>query len=80
MLAADLSTGEELAVTNLAGGTFTQVTNSIPSRFPVAGTDTTGAFIADDNHDASISDDGNVISFGSTRDLFTGGNTFPSDG
>jgi len=76
-LAADLSTGEELAVTNLAGGAFTQVTNSIPSRFPVAGTATTGPFIADDNHDASISDDGNVISFGSTRDYITGGNSFP---
>lgn len=76
---ADLRTGEELPVTNMAGGTFIQVTNSIPSRFPVAGTSTTAAFIADDNHDGSINDNGSVISFGSTRDLITGGNPFPAE-
>ena len=31
-------------------------------------------FIADDNRDATISDDGNIIAFISTRDLVTGGN------
>lgn len=76
---ADLTTGDELPVTDLSGGAFIRVTNTITSRLPQPGSNTTGAFIADDNHDASISDDGNVIAFGSTRDLITGGNTFPNN-
>jgi hypothetical protein len=36
--------------------------------------------VADDNHDASISDDGSVIAFGSTRDLVPAvGNPFPTE-
>ncbi|MGB5012555.1 MAG: hypothetical protein WBO68_00885 [Pyrinomonadaceae bacterium] len=76
---SDMSTGDEIPITNLAGGTFLRVTNTIPSQLPRAGTATTGAFIADDNHDASISDDGSVIAFASTRDLVAGGNSFPAD-
>ncbi len=77
---ADLSAGDELPVTNLAGGTFTMVTNTPASQTPRAATPTIGAFVASDNHDASISDDGNVIAFVSTRDLVPAvGNAFPTD-
>ena len=66
---ASLSAGDELPLTVLSGGVFTQVTNSIPSQLPRAATTTNGAFYADDNHDASISDDGSRIAFVSTRNL-----------
>jgi uncharacterized protein (TIGR03437 family) len=46
---------------------------------PVAATTTTGAFVADDNRDASINDNGDVIAFVSTRDLVTGGNAAPQN-
>ncbi|MGH7784826.1 MAG: hypothetical protein ACREO5_13415, partial [Candidatus Binatia bacterium] len=74
---ADLSAGDELPLTNLSGGNFIAVTNTDPSQLPIAGTLTTGPFIADDNHDASISDDGGVLAFVSTRDLVSGGNSGP---
>lgn len=74
---ADLTTGEEIPYTALDTGSFTRITNTPASQLPVPGTKTTGAFVADDNHDASINDDGNVIAFVSTRDLVTGGNPFP---
>lgn len=76
--AADLTTGDEIPITDLSTGTFTQVTNSIPSRLPVPGTASTLPIIADDNHDSSIDDTGSAISFTSNRDLITGGNPFPS--
>lgn len=66
---ADLSAGEEIPFADLGGGTFTRVTNTAPSRLPVAGTATQAPVVADDNHDASISDDGGVIAFASTRNL-----------
>lgn len=76
----DLSSGEEIPATNLSGGTFVLVTNTVPSQLPRAGTSTTGAFVADDNHDVTINDDGSVIAFVSTRDLVTCvGNSFPND-
>ena len=74
---ANLTSGEEIPVTNLSAGTFTRVTNTPPSRLPVPATVFAGAFVADDNHDASISNDGNIIAFVSTRDLVTGGNASP---
>ncbi|MEJ7624627.1 MAG: hypothetical protein WKF34_11605 [Pyrinomonadaceae bacterium] len=77
---ASLSAGDELPVTNLAGGTFIRVTNTDPSQLPLPGSNTTGPFVADDNHDASISDDGGVVAFVSTRDLVPAvGNVFPAD-
>jgi hypothetical protein len=77
---ADLSAGDEIPLTDLSGGTFTRVTNTDPSQLPRGGTPTTGPFVADDNHDASISDDGNVIAFGSTRDLVPAiGNPYPTE-
>lgn len=76
-VAADLSSGAELPITNLSGGSFVRITNTAPSQLPRSGTPTSGAFIADDNHDASLSDDGNAIAFVSTRDLVLGGNPAP---
>jgi Tol biopolymer transport system component/cell division septation protein DedD len=87
---ADLSAGDELPVTNLApfdtdgnptpGAAFIRVTNTDPSQMPRAGTCTSGPFIADDSHDASISDDGSVIAFVSTRDLVPAiGNPYPTE-
>lgn len=84
---ADLSAGDEQPLTYLSpvdangaavpGAAFFQVTNTVPSQLPRSATSTTGAFIADDNHDASINDNGQAIAFVSSRDLVTGGNTFP---
>ena len=77
---ADLSAGDEVAFTDLSGGTFTQVSNTVPSQLPRSGTPTVGPFIADDNHDASISNDGSTLAFVSTRDLVPGtGNTDTND-
>lgn len=77
--AADLSSGEELPVTNLSGGSYTRVTNTLPSRLPQGGTIFSGASVAEDNHDASIDDDGSTIAFVSTRNLIADGNTFPDN-
>ena len=66
---ADLSLGEEIPLTLLSGGPFTLITNTLPSRLPVAGTTTTTPIIADDNHDSSIDDKGAAISFTSNRDV-----------
>lgn len=76
---SDLSAGEEIPFSDLSAGNFIRVTNTFPSQLPRAGTASTGPYVADDNHDASISDDGNVIAFASTRDLVTGGNSFPTE-
>lgn len=83
--AADLTTGEEIPFVNLNGGTFTQVTNSLPSRLPTPGSPTRFPVIADDNSAASINDDGSVVAFVSNRDLVpcaatptaTCGNAYP---
>jgi hypothetical protein len=74
---ADLTSGEEVGLTNLSGGTFIRVTNTNPSRLPIGGSLAGTASVADDNHDGSINDDGSAIAFVSTRDLVPGGNTFP---
>ena len=77
---ADLSTGEELPLTVLSGGNFVRVTNTPASRLPIGATSTTGAFVADDNHDAALSDSGDILAFGSTRNLVPAvGNTFPDN-
>ena len=75
--AVDLSAGDDLPVTELSGGGFVRATNSIPSRFPLEGTALRQPFVADDNHDVSINDDGRVVAFASTRDHVAGGNPFP---
>lgn len=75
--AANLSTGEELAVTNLSGGAFTRITNTAPSRLPSAGSSSNVPIIGDDNRDASLNDDGNYLAFVSNRDLVPTGNAAP---
>ena len=66
---ADLSSGAEIAAANLSGGTFTQITNSAASAAPTAGTATLTPFVAEDNHDATINDNGSLFAFSSTRNL-----------
>ncbi len=77
--AANLSSGSEIPVTDLSAGTFTRVTNSLPSRVPTAGSTTALPAIGDDNRDASLSDNGNFLAFTSNRDLVpTVGNASPN--
>src|SRR5712671_2768427 len=71
---ADLSSGADVGPVDLATGTFKRVTNTPASAPPVAGSSTSVPRVADDNRDASISDDGKVIAFVSNRDLVPPGN------
>ena len=69
----DLTSGDELPLTDLSAGVFRQVTNTTPSRPIIINRFPPDA--VDDNREASISDDGNTIAFISTRDLVpTSGN------
>jgi uncharacterized protein (TIGR03437 family) len=65
----NLSSGAEIPFTDLSAGTFTRVTDTPASRAPSPGSASTAPFVADDNRDAQISDDGNVIAFSSTRNF-----------
>ena len=71
---ADLSSGAEVGPVDLTAGTFKRVTNTPASAPPVAGSTTSEPRVADDNREASISDDGKIIAFISNRDIVTGGN------
>ncbi len=65
----DLSSGDDIPLTDLTAGAFRQITNTPPSR-PLR----TGVFlpdVVDDNREATISDDGITLAFISTRDLVT---------
>jgi hypothetical protein len=76
----DLKNGDELPLTDLSTGTFTRITNTPPSRFPQPGSTMVGPFVADDNHDVTIDDTGNLIAFVSTRNLVPAvGNATPDD-
>ncbi len=83
--AANLSSGIEPAFVNLAAGTFTRVTNTTASQTPFPGTTLLEPIIADDNRDASISDNGSVVAFTSNRDVVpssveaSSGNAVPDD-
>jgi hypothetical protein len=70
----DLTTGDDFFL-NLAGGTFTQITTTPASRPPTAGATGVLPFVADDNREATINDDGTLIAFISTRNLVGTGNT-----
>jgi hypothetical protein len=77
---ADLSVGDEVPFADLAGGPFTPLTNTDPSQLPLPGTAINPPVVADDNHSASINDDGNAVAFVSNRDLVPAvGNAFPAD-
>ncbi|HEV8139044.1 MAG TPA: hypothetical protein VGP81_04690, partial [Pyrinomonadaceae bacterium] len=71
---SDLSQGADIPFLDLSTGTFSRITSTPASRAPTAGSSTQFPFVADDNRDATISDDGEVIAFSSTRDLVPGGN------
>ena len=69
----DLTSGDELPLTDLSAGVFRQVTNTTPSRPIIVNRNPPD--VVDDNREATISDDGNTIAFISTRDLVpTSGN------
>ena len=70
----NLSNGADAPFVDLTTGEFTQITNTPASRLPVAGTSSSAPFVAFDNRDATMSDNGAIVAFVSTRDLFTGGN------
>jgi len=65
----DLTLGTDLPLQDLAAGTFTRITNTPASRVPTPGSATFPPFFADDNREATISDDGAIIAFISTRNL-----------
>jgi len=70
----DLTTGDDV-FQDLSAGTFTQVTSTPASRAPSAGGTGVLPFVADDNREATINDDGTLIAFISTRNLVGTGNT-----
>ena len=66
---ADLSSGAEVGPIDLTTGTFKRITDTPASLPPVAGSASNAPVVADDNRDASISDDGKIIAFSSNRNL-----------
>lgn len=68
----DLTLGADLPLQDLAAGTFTQITNTPASRLPTAGAAGVSPFFADDNREATITDNGGLIAFTSTRNLVPG--------
>ena len=72
----DLSLGAEIPFVDLSLGTFAKITDTPASRLPTPGSSTFLPFFADDNREATITDDGRLIAFTSTRNLVPGvGNT-----
>ncbi|MCA1817144.1 MAG: hypothetical protein LC746_12175 [Acidobacteria bacterium] len=69
--AADLTSGDLPAYTDLRQNAFTRATNTPASTLPRAGTTTTAPFVADDNRDPQINDDGSRVAFVSSRNLAT---------
>ncbi|HSS20920.1 MAG TPA: hypothetical protein VLL54_12670 [Pyrinomonadaceae bacterium] len=63
----DLSSGDDIPLTPLTGGTFRRITDTPSSRVPRLGANPPD--IIDDNRDVTISDDGNTLAFISTRNL-----------
>jgi len=64
---AQIASGAEFSEDLFTGSTFRQITNTPASRPPTAGTASLFPFVADDNRDAMISDNGDIIAFVSTR-------------
>ena len=72
----DLSSGDEVPLLDLSTiGTFTRVTDTVCSRPTGLRPAVIPADAIDDNRDATISDDGGIIAFISTRNLVGTGNT-----
>src|SRR5205807_10406366 len=66
---ADLSSGAEVPFQDLTTGTFRRITDTKASIPPMPGSSTRSPVVADDNRDATISDDAQIVAFGSTRTL-----------
>src|SRR5256884_6450528 len=67
---ADLSSGAEVPFQDLSNGTFKRITDTKASIPPMPGSSTRSPVVADDNRDATISDDGKIVAFASTRNQF----------
>jgi hypothetical protein len=65
----DLTSGADVGPIDLTTGTFKIITDTPASIAPIAGSATNDPQVADDNRDASISDDGKIIAFSSNRNL-----------
>jgi uncharacterized protein (TIGR03437 family) len=66
----DLTTGANIPIAvPLSGGTFTRITDTPASLIPTPGATGVAPQVADDNRDATISDDGNRIAFISNANL-----------
>jgi uncharacterized protein (TIGR03437 family) len=65
----DLTSGANLPIVTLSGGTFTKITNTPATLLPTPGAVGVAPQVADDNRDATISDDGNRIAFVSNANL-----------
>ncbi len=68
----NLSSGADLPLQDLAAGAFTRITLTTPSR--ALRVDLNPPDAIDDNREATISEDGNIIAFISTRSLVGTGN------
>jgi len=66
---ADLTRGADLPIVNLSGGAFTRITDTPATLLPTPGATGVAPQVADDNRDATISDDGNRLAFVSTGNL-----------
>lgn len=66
---ADLTRGADLPIVNLSGGAFTRITETPATLLPTPGATGVAPQVADDNRDATISDDGNRLTFVSTGNL-----------
>ncbi|HVG39498.1 MAG TPA: hypothetical protein VM870_09425, partial [Pyrinomonadaceae bacterium] len=71
--AVDLTAGTDVPLTDLAQGTFTRLTDTAASRPTSPGSSTASPFVAFDNRDPALNDDGSLLAFVSTRNL-RGGN------
>jgi uncharacterized protein (TIGR03437 family) len=76
----DLSSGAEVGPIDLTTGTFKRITDTPASLPPIAGSANNAPVVADDNRDASISDDGKIIAFSSTRNLVPSVGNLDTDG
>jgi uncharacterized protein (TIGR03437 family) len=65
----DLTTGADVPIVNLSDGVFSRITDTPATLPPSPGATGVAPQVADDNRDATISDDGNRIAFISTGNL-----------
>jgi uncharacterized protein (TIGR03437 family) len=66
---ANLASGADVGPVDLSTGTFRRITDTPASSAPFPGSTTNFPRVADDNRDASITDDGRLVAFVSTANL-----------